>query len=131
MKDERPDRPGSFLWLMIVLVVIILSVVLCSCEESTYTDMRGQWKVTSVNYKIDITLFHSGTVMTGTGVLTWDFESLTTYDIDVVGNYFHPGVALTFVTKNGQEYRYDGDLLDNRTIQGKLNGETNLTFYRQ
>ena len=128
---EKVDGPGAFVWGMIIIASVILTIVLSSCEEDNYTDMRGQWKVTSTNYKIDITLFHSGTVMTGSGTLTCNFKYLVTYNIDIVGNYFHPGVALEFVTKSGQKYRYDGELLDNRTIQGKLNGETNLTFKRQ
>ena len=54
--------------------------------------MRGTWIALDPNHDIEITLFHSGSVITGTGEMTLSFRTTTQYSVMVLGNYFYPGV---------------------------------------
>ena len=111
-------------------LLIILSILLIfSCEKDENTDLRGKWEASNPNYKITMNLFHSGSVITGSGILSSNLELLLSYDITVKGNYLSPGISLIFTTK-AKEYTFDGDLIGNKTIQGKLDGYTNLIFKR-
>jgi len=103
-----------------------------SCEKNDYTDMRGRWEANNTaDYKITMLLFHSGTVITGSGTVIHKADPNNyEYDISIEGNYFYPGVTLTFYSSETKESTFDGMLIDKRTLQGKLNGYTNLVFKR-
>ena len=106
---------------------------LLSCEKEPYTDIRGTWEASDPNYNIKIDLFQSGTVISGSGVMTLYFSDKEIHDITVRGSYFYPGMILKFVYVDYQSqypYDYNGELFGTRTIQGKLDGKTNLTFKR-
>ena len=114
----------------ILLVFILFSA--CEKEEDIPINLSGAWSTSDPNYKIDISLFQSGPVISGTGEMECYFADILYYDIIVAGNYFHPIVTFTLLTEKGDFIgRYDGYIWDNKTIQGKLNGAVNLIFQRQ
>jgi len=111
------------------LYLLFFICFLVGCEKKDDTDLRGKWEAADPNYKITMSLFHSGSVITGKGILISNFETILSYDLMIKGNYFSPGISLILTTK-AKEYTFDGDLLNTKTIQGKLDGYTNLTFKR-
>ena len=130
--DDMPDGPGAFFWgVIITLVILILSISLCGCEEETTSNiMRGKWEGSNVNIELSLDLFQAGTVVTGSGQLTLNFATSSSYNIDVTGHCFYPSISLV-LSGEGMENIFYNAMFDNSfTAQGKFYNNQALTLIK-
>ena len=130
--DDMPDGPGAFFWgVIITLVILILSMSLCGCEEETTPNiMRGKWEGSNVNIELSLDLFQAGTVVTGSGQLTLNFATSSSYNIDVTGHCFYPSISLV-LSGEGMENIFYNAMFDNSfTAQGKFYNNQALTLIK-